>query len=240
MRLLGPFVLACVAGLAVIANVAAADVVLSKSNDPGILIDGRLNDLLSQDGNAFNRLNTARLDRLSSLPETKRFAKTKPVALQYDRDWLDNLPVAKGADPWRCLSEALYFEARGESVKGQFAVAEVILNRVDARNFPNSVCGVVNQGTGKRYRCQFSYTCDGKEEVIGEEAAFVRVAKIARLMIDGAARTLTKGATHYHTKAVSPRWSRKFARTATIGVHYFYRMPTKVSSNTASPIPWLQ
>ena len=239
MRLIGLLKAACIAGILAHAGAAAADVVLSESNDPGIVIDSRLADLLSKERVAMGKLNAARLERLAALPETRRFENSGLAEVQYTRDWLDTLPVASGGAAWRCLAEALYFEARGESVKGQFGVAEVILNRVDSTSFPNSVCGVVQQGTGKLYQCQFSYRCDRYDEKIREKAAYARVAKIARVMIDGAQRPLTKGATHYHTNAVNPRWARKFPRTATIGVHYFYRMPTKVSSNT-SPVPWLQ
>ena len=152
-------------------------------------------------------------------------ARPAAPAITYSNQWLDSLPAAEGGDDLACLAEALYFEARGERVRGQFAVAEVILNRVDSALYPDTVCGVVHQGTGKRYRCQFTYTCDGQKEIIREQRAYSRVAKIARLMLDGAGRDLTAGATHYHTNAVSPRWARSFARTATIGAHHFYRQP---------------
>jgi len=151
--------------------------------------------------------------------------------IRYSRDWLAANSVAKGGEEWRCLAEALYFEARGESVKGQFAVAEVILNRVDSSNYPDSVCGVIKQGTGRKYQCQFTYTCDGHDEVIAEPKAFREVGRVAHLMVNGAARALTNGATHYHTKAVSPRWARTYPRTATIGSHHFYRQSYRVSSN---------
>lgn len=130
---------------------------------------------------------------------------------------------------WRCLTEAIYFEARGETTKGQIAVAEVILNRVDSRRYPNTVCDVVTQGTGRKFACQFSYTCDGKAEIVANKKAYVKAAKIAKLMLDGQPRTLTKNATHYHTTAVSPRWSKKLQRTTKIGVHIFYRRPTKLT-----------
>ena len=136
---------------------------------------------------------------------------------------------APNGDAWRCLTEAIYFEARGESTRGQFAVAEVILNRVDSRKYPNTVCGVVMQGTGKKYACQFSYTCDGKAEVVKNKKAFVKAARIAKAMLDGRPRVLTNRATHYHTTAVSPRWSKKLQKTTQIGVHIFYRYPSKVS-----------
>jgi len=151
--------------------------------------------------------------------------------VEYSRDWLAQVDAVKGGEEWQCLAEALYFEARGESVRGQFAVAEVIMNRVDSVEFPDSICGVVHQGTGRKYACQFTYTCDGHEEIIAEKGAFRQVGKVAGLMVDGAPRRLTEGATHYHTRAVNPRWARAFARTATIGVHHFYRMPTRLSSN---------
>ncbi len=156
----------------------------------------------------------------------------KPAATSgYTREWLDAQSAAKGDANWRCLSEALYFEARGETVKGQFAVAEVILNRVDSPRYPNSICGVINQGTGQIYGCQFSYTCDGRAEVIAEPRAFARVSKIASIMAHGAQRPLTHGATHYHTRSVNPNWARAFPRTASIGVHYFYKQPTRLSQN---------
>jgi spore germination cell wall hydrolase CwlJ-like protein len=82
---------------------------------------------------------------------------------------------------------------------------------------------VINQGTGRKFACQFTYTCDGRPENIHEPASWDRVGKVARLMMDGGARPLTHGATYYHTTAVSPRWSRVFTRTARYGVHLFYK-----------------
>ncbi len=151
--------------------------------------------------------------------------------VSFTREWIDTRPVAKGDEEWACLAEALYFEARGETVKGQFAVAEVIRNRVASSQFPNTYCGVIHQGTGKRYQCQFTYTCDGVKEVIAERQAYERVAKIARLVLDGVSVNLTDGALYYHTSAVRPRWARRFAQTARIGVHIFYRPKLQTASN---------
>ena len=173
----------------------------------------RLASVLGPEGMTAAR---AMAGRRAELPEGR---------IRYDRAWIDRLPRVGGGPAWQCLTEALYFEARGESVRGQFAVAEVILNRVDSHAYPDTVCAVVNQGTGRRYQCQFTYTCDGHAERVHERGAWARAGKIARLMLDGAPRALTHGATHYHTKAVSPRWSRAYPRTATIGVHHFYRSP---------------
>lgn len=148
--------------------------------------------------------------------------KTEP-AMNYTTAWLDVQPAATGNADFECLAQALYFEARGETVKGQFAVAEVIMNRVKSAQFPNSVCGVVKQGTGRLHQCQFSYNCDGRAEVISEPKAYDRVSKVARAVLDEPKENLTAGATYYHTTAVRPRWSRKFTNTAQIGVHLFYR-----------------
>jgi spore germination cell wall hydrolase CwlJ-like protein len=151
--------------------------------------------------------------------------------VQFSRAWLDAQPKAKGDTQWKCLSEALYFEARGETVKGQFAVAEVIMNRVKSTRFPSSLCGVINQGTGKKYQCQFTYTCDGHAENISEPKAYARVSKVARAIIDGKSPALTNGATHYHTTAVNPRWAKVYTKTARIGVHIFYRHTYRSASN---------
>ncbi len=155
----------------------------------------------------------------------------RPRQFGFDVHGLDAMPAAAGGAEWECLSEALYFEARGETLVGQIAVAEVILNRVDSRKYPNSICGVVTQGEHRLHRCQFSFKCDGRKEVIHEPKAYDRVAKIARIMIDGRDRILTDGATHYHTQAVKPSWSRRLEKTADIGVHIFYRLPQKVARN---------
>ncbi|WP_299691327.1 cell wall hydrolase [uncultured Tateyamaria sp.] len=169
------------------------------------------------------------LDRLQSMLTEPAVAADGPV--QLSRSWVDAQPKASGNAHWRCLSEALYFEARGETVKGQFAVAEVIMNRVKSARFPGNVCGVINQGTGRKYQCQFTYTCDGYPERISEPRAWDRVSKIARAVLDGRAPELTEGATHYHTTAVRPRWSRVYTHTASIGVHRFYRHTFRTASN---------
>ncbi len=134
----------------------------------------------------------------------------------------------------QCLAEAVYFESRGEDTRGQFAVAEVILNRVDSRSFPKTVCSVVMQGTapGKRSGCQFSYACDGKADRIVNRAAFVKALKISRIMLSGRPRIITDGATHFHTTAVRPKWAKRLTETARIGDHIFYRFPTQVSSGS--------
>ena len=187
-----------------------------------LMADTPVTRLMEQETRALRSISGDRMASYLSRPE---------IGIDYSRDWLARQTVGDGNAQSACLAEALYFEARGESVKGQFAVAEVILNRVSSADFPDSVCGVIHQGTGRKYQCQFTYTCDGQAETITNRAAFRDVQKVARLMMEGAPRRLTDGATFYHTKAVSPRWSRVFSHTTTIGVHQFYRKPTQLSQN---------
>ena len=146
---------------------------------------------------------------------------TPRVAIRYEVGFLDGLPAAKGDDDWECLANAIYHEARGETIRGQFAVAEVILNRTESPNYPTTVCRVVHQG-GKK-GCQFSFTCDGKSDRVSERTAWERAGKIARLALDGAPRLLTNGAIYFHTVRVRPRWMHRYDRTAAIGSHLFYR-----------------
>ncbi|WP_342078722.1 cell wall hydrolase [Yoonia sp. SS1-5] len=196
------------------------------------LLASRLSALLGQERQALAVVPDRRLAALTNVPPApERGVATSPRGVTYDRAFLAKQPAARGGDQWRCLAEALYFEARGETVRGMFAVGEVILNRVDSRIFPDTLCSVINQGTGRKYACQFTYTCDGLAETIAEPRAWERVGKVARMLIDGAPRDLTDGATHYHTKAVNPSWARVYPRTASIGSHYFYRKPTRTASN---------
>lgn len=161
--------------------------------------------------------------RSAGPPAIRQLAQ--PPGLHYDPGFLAALPVASGGAEWKCLAEAIYFEARGEPVRGQFAVAEVILNRSESTIYPNTICGVVHQGSGTG--CQFSYTCDGRADRVRDAQAFRLAGQIARLMLDGAPRRLTGGATHFHTKAVRPRWAQDMPRTTVIGHHIFYRIPLR-------------
>ncbi|MEM7190632.1 MAG: cell wall hydrolase, partial [Pseudomonadota bacterium] len=142
---------------------------------------------------------------------------------------LDHIRIGNKDKQWYCLAEALYFEARGERLSGQIAVAEVILNRVDSSLYPDTICAVVQQGQNKRNRCQFSYNCDGRKNTIRERKSFEKLGKLAWAMMQDEPRHLTDGALYYHNTSVRPSWSRKFVRTAKIGSHIFYRRPVKLS-----------
>lgn len=140
---------------------------------------------------------------------------------------IDSLPKAKGDAQWACLAEAIYFEARGEPLSGQMAVAEVILNRVDSPAYPSTICSVTRQGATKGRNCQFSFACDGLPEVMKDPLSRSRSEKLAALMIGGQARSVSGGATHFHATYVRPGWATRMTRTAQIGQHNFYRSRAK-------------
>jgi spore germination cell wall hydrolase CwlJ-like protein len=127
----------------------------------------------------------------------------------------------------KCLSTAIYNEARGESVDGQWAVANVIINRAMSKRFPSTMCGVVYQNADEgRYRCQFTFACDGRTERIAEPGAWARAKRIAASAFAEFQHGRRPGivpssALYYHTRAVSPAWSG-FREVAEIGAHVFY------------------
>ena len=235
--------MAAAAALCTIAGMAAADVSQSRSTDPTSLIGTQFASLLGAEHQTVDRMSNAELTAMAvgpklvvpklavkggaaKAPAAGRGAApaadpAKPVLIEYSAAWLYSQAAPAGDAQWECLKTALYFEARGESLKGQFAVAEVILNRVDSGRFPGTVCGVVQQGG--RGGCQFSYNCDGNRDVMSERGAADLSGRIARVMLDGAPRGLTAGATYFHTRSVRPSWSRRFAQTTAIGAHLFYR-----------------
>jgi hypothetical protein len=124
----------------------------------------------------------------------------------------------------KCLANAIYFEARGEPVRGQMAVAQVVLNRVFSGYYPNNVCGVVYQNASHHLACQFTFACDGIPDRITEPAAWERAKAIARDTLDGKFWLKDVGkATHYHAYWVHPWWVHEMRRLDRIGVHTFYR-----------------
>jgi spore germination cell wall hydrolase CwlJ-like protein len=124
----------------------------------------------------------------------------------------------------KCLADAVYFEARGEPVRGQIAVAQVVMNRVFSGYYPRSVCGTVYQNKHRRLACQFTFACDGIPDVVTEPNAWVRATRIARDVLDGKYwLPEVNRATHYHAYWVRPSWVREMKRLYKFGVHTFYR-----------------
>ena len=124
----------------------------------------------------------------------------------------------------KCLAEAVYFEARGEAVRGQIAVAQVVMNRVFSGFYPTSVCGVVYQNANRRLACQFTFACDGIPDVVREPDMWDRARKIAKATLDGQLWLPEVGkSTHYHAYWVHPSWVREMRKMYRTGVHTFYR-----------------
>lgn len=131
-----------------------------------------------------------------------------------------------------CLSQAIYYEARGETQRGQVAVAEVIMNRVRSSAYPNTICEVVYQGSTRSTGCQFTFTCDGSLRDRPRGRAWDRAQRVATAMMMGYHRPITQNATHYHTHAVNPVWNSGLVETTNIGSHVFYRFPNRAERAT--------
>jgi hypothetical protein len=136
-------------------------------------------------------------------------------------------PDALDARELRCLSQAIYYEARSESYRGQVAVGEVVMNRVRSRYYPDSICNVVYQGSHRATGCQFTFTCDGSLNRRPRGRAWERAQHIAAQVMLGYTRSVTGRATHYHTTAVDPVWNSLLVKTAEVGTHVFYRFPNR-------------
>ncbi len=138
----------------------------------------------------------------------------------------------------QCLAEAVYYEARSESIMGQKAVAEVVLNRVKSKHFPNTVCDVVYEGSLRTTGCQFSFSCDGSMAILPYGKSWSRSQNIATHMMMGMGETLTRRATHYHTTGVNPIWAENLRLTRQYDTHVFYRfMPRKSRLRVVSVAP---
>lgn len=125
---------------------------------------------------------------------------------------------------FQCLAEGVYFEARGEPRRGQVAVAQVIMNRVNHDEFPDTICGVVYQNQHWRNRCQFSFACDGVPERITERGAWDVAEDVSRQVLEGRDLIDTiKESTHYHATYVRPRWAPRMIRLDRVGLHIFYK-----------------
>ncbi|MDE2486891.1 MAG: cell wall hydrolase [Alphaproteobacteria bacterium] len=157
------------------------------------------------------------------------------------RLWNASVPIAKGPNPAArpfhletegvldearaidCMTAAIYYEAGFESIEGQRAVAQVVLNRLHHPAFPKTVCGVVFQGSDRSTGCQFTFTCDGALGRKPDEAAWDRARKVAIAALNGYVMKRVGMATHYHADYVAPYWSPDLVKVAVVGHHIFYR-----------------
>jgi spore germination cell wall hydrolase CwlJ-like protein len=147
--------------------------------------------------------------------------------------WLDR------ARAERCLTMAIYYEAATQPENGQRAVAQVVLNRVAHPSFPNTVCGVVFQGSERSTGCQFTFACDGSLARKPAPYWWDRARRVAQEALSGEVYAPVGLATHYHTVDVHPAWDDMMQRVATIGAHVFYRMPGPAGEKAAFHVAYL-
>lgn len=163
----------------------------------------------------------ARLDQLDDNrdPNLRRVSLTSPAGAKPFR-LANALDASRDLD---CLTQVVYYEARGEGRDGMQAVAQVVLNRVRHPAFPKTICGVVYQGAARRTGCQFSFTCNGAMRGRVNTAAWNRAKSIASNALSGAVYSGVGNATHFHTTGVSPVWRNSLIRVNQVGSHLFYR-----------------
>lgn len=124
----------------------------------------------------------------------------------------------------KCLANAVYFESRGELMRGQVAVAQVVLNRVFSPYYPKDICSVVYQNAHMHLACQFTFACDGRSKAITERGAWARAMRVAKQALDGKVWIAAVAkSTHYHAFWVNPSWVAEMKKMYHYGVHTFYR-----------------
>jgi spore germination cell wall hydrolase CwlJ-like protein len=188
-----------------VAQVASGDfsesVLQREASDPVVARLAMAHDPSSADDAAPDHQLQALTDRLQQREQ-------HPELLQQARDL-------------ECLTDAVYYESRGEAVRGQEAVAQVVMNRVKNPRFPKTVCGVVFQRASAG--CQFSFACDGAMRHARDRDAWEEARRVAARALSGFVLRDIGSATHYHTVDVSPGWGPKMLRVAQVGLHVFYR-----------------
>ncbi|MGV3548224.1 cell wall hydrolase [Rhizobium sp.] len=168
----------------------------------------------------------AEVSPFDSILTPKKPTRFVPKITGKYHDWATNVLPAAVFTPkeQQCLAEAIYFEAITEPLKGQAAVAQVVLNRVRNPTFPNTICGVVYQNEDWRNRCQFSFACDRIPDRITDKAKFKTARDIALAVTAGKIYLKEVGdSTHYHATYVRPNWGRTMIKVGRIGLHIFYR-----------------
>jgi spore germination cell wall hydrolase CwlJ-like protein len=158
--------------------------------------------------------------------------KARPSLPRHQPAPLDLRVTAAPVDPEayqrrqaNCLAKAIYFEARSESVDGQFAVARVILNRTENPHYPDTICRVVYQNAHRVNRCQFSFACDRLPDEPDESIAWALALGMAEALVRMEQPLLSEKllqSTHYHADYVRPYWAPQLAMTGTVGRHIFY------------------
>ncbi len=202
------------------------------SMGPGALAIARRHDPLAEPGPPEQAANEPAPSEGAAKPVSLQAAAphkiTPPPARPFRLAADNTLYSSRELD---CLSEAVYYEARGEGSAGQAAVAQVVLNRVRHPAFPKSVCGVVFQGVAS-HACQFSFVCDGSMRRNKEPAAWTRARTVASRALSGFVMASVGNATHFHVAGLGQTWSDRLRQVAQIGSHVFYRFTGQAGAPT--------
>lgn len=192
---------------------------------PGALAIAQRHDPISATDTVFGAQRADQADKLATRLEAKIQARATlrpserliPAARPFQASG-----ALAGAREMECLTQAVYYEARGETPSGQAAVAQVVLNRVRHPAFPKSVCGVVFQGAQVGRSCQFSFACDGSLRRTRESGAWRRAQSVASRALGGFVMADVGNATHFHAARIGPQWG-SMVRVSQVGLHVFYR-----------------
>lgn len=213
----------------------------STSHDPGALAIARRHDPYADAGVASER----RLADYAGKLQARFDADSRSAALggRVERVSLTAPSRVIAAAPFQmrgaldesrdleCLTQAVYYEARGETAAGQAAVAQVVLNRTRHPAFPKTVCGVVFQRT--RASCQFSFACDGSVYRRVDARAWRRAEQVAARALNGKVSGDVGNATHFHVASINPGWGARLLRVSQVGQHVFYRFGGRAGSARA-------
>ncbi len=229
LKSFGKFWTAEKAGL-VVASAAVVAMLLSAGL---VLLQNAIGDPALEKKYAFNRYNASSPEELNKKYEQIGKISSRQLAELKDLDMPDVAKVEASVNTTDlfehsftrqelCVAQAVYFEARGEPLIGQVAIAEVILNRVQSKRFPDTACKVVFQNQRLFNRCQFSFACDGKKDRPTDIRAWEKSLKVVALVMSGERSGVAKQATHYHADYVSPKWRLSLAKVGEVGRHIFY------------------
>jgi hypothetical protein len=196
----------------------AIDVVSTKSDE--VLL--RSFNIFDVEGTALNPYRNRNATRQQALKINALLPTMPLLNAVMPPFYLSNVNALEGERALHCLTLAVYFEAASESLDGQRAVAQVVLNRVRHPAWPDTVCGVVFQGSERRTGCQFSFTCDGALRRIISRKPWESAQSVAFLALHGSVMEEVSVATHYHTDWVAPYWAPSLRKLTKVGTHIFY------------------
>ena len=213
----------------------------SSAHDPGALAIARRHDAIADADVASERRLAQYADTLQarfdagspSAPpggRVERVSFARPSTVVAARPFQMRGALDESRD-LECLTQAVYYEARGETAAGQAAVAQVVLNRTRHPAYPKTVCGVVFQRA--RASCQFSFACDGSVYRRVETGAWRRAEQVAARALNGKVMSDVGNSTHFHVASINPGWGASLLRVAQVGQHVFYRFGGRAGSARA-------